>query len=808
MNRFLFFLIFISLTLRAQVHKAPAYPLVTHDPYFSIWSFSDQLNQTPTKHWTGKNMAIVGLLKVDGTTYSFLGAPEPTYKDVAATSEGANQAAQVTFEQPGNTWMTENFNDGSWTASTLPLASELKNWTTREVWVRRYFDFNQANAINKLMLRLRHDDDVEIYLNGEEVFKCGPCYRGGYDNVAVADAVKSKLKQGRNVLAFHCTNTGGPGFIDVGLVNEVPGAAVIPAKQTRLEVTATQTKYHFTAGPVNLEVTFISPLVVEDLDYVSRPVSYLVVKTQSNNQKELEAQMYIGVSSGICSDNPAQEITALVHEGTSHTTIKSGTSAQEVLKKKGDDVRIDWGHAYVAIKQEHHAWKQDISLEESRLGFFDASGQNFLRGKRLRLNSRATMKIKPQGHEQVIALAYDDVESVQYFGQNLKAWWKTGDYTIEKAIHDALAHFQHVRNRCIEFDKKIVADAHAAGGENYAKLCVLALRQAVAAHKLVRGPANEILYLSKENFSNGSINTVDVTYPSAPLFLAYKPQLLEGMLNGIFYYTESGKWTKPFAAHDLGTYPLANGQTYPEDMPVEECGNMIILTAALAKATGKTDYIQKHWLSLSLWARYLEKYGFDPANQLCTDDFAGHLARNANLSVKAIVAIGAYAQMAGKMGETASAGKYSALARKLAGQWVELAKDDDHFALTFDNKGTWSQKYNLVWDRLLGLNLFAPEVAEAEIKYYLSKQNAFGLPLDSRRTYTKSDWIVWTATLASNPADFKALTDPIYKFTLESPTHVPLSDWHETTDGKQVGFQARSVVGGYFMKVLARKWGK
>jgi len=651
----------------SQAHKAPAYPLITHDPYFSIWSFSDKINETPTKHWTGKDMSIVGLIKLDGKIYSFLGAP----------SESS-------------------------------------------------------------------------------------------------------------------------GFSQVG--------AVTPAVQTRLEVTATQTKYHLTCGTVNAEVTFISPLLPEDLNLISRPVSYVILKETSNDGKEHDVQLYLGVSSALCTDNPDQEVTASVHEASGRTTLKAGTTAQEILKNKGDDVRIDWGNLYVSVPADLHAWKQDISLEESRQGFFDASGQNFVRGKRLRLNSRVAIKVKPVGTEQVMAIGYDDVESIQYFNQNLKAWWKKDGQTIEKALHDATLHFHHIRQRCIDFDKKLVNDANLAGGENYAKLCVLAYRQAMAAHKLVQGPTGEILFLSKENFSNGSINTVDVTYPSAPLFLIYNPVLLEGMLNGIFYYTESGRWTKPFPAHDLGTYPQANGQTYPEDMPVEECGNMIILTAALAKATTKTDYIQKHWLSLSLWARYLEKYGFDPASQLCTDDFAGHLARNSNLSLKAIVALGAYAQMAGKIGETASAGKYSALSRKLAQQWMELASDGDHYSLTFDSKGTWSQKYNLVWDKLLGLNLFPNEVAEKEIKYYLTKQNAFGLPLDSRKTYTKSDWIIWTATLASTQQDFKTLTDPVYRFSIETPTRVPLSDWYETTDGKQSGFQARSVVGGYFIKVLSKKW--
>jgi len=664
-------IIIFSYDGNAQVSKAPAYPLITHNPYFSIWSFSDQLNESTTKHWTGKPNSILGLIKVDGKVYRFLG---------------------------------------------------------------------KEDTLNSLSIQL--------------------------------------------------------------------------AKQESIYMTATETNYIFTCGGVQLNLSFTSPLIINDLSILSRPVTYISMKTKSIDGKKHQTSLLVGVSSLLASNTSQQEMKANAYTSNQLNILKVGTVEQPILQKTGDNLRIDWGYAYIASNKNTSVQTianiLDVANALASSANVSPKNTNEVKGKNLFLNTLFKEEtIDEQEKNHLLLLGYDELYAIQYFKENLKPWWKLNPtMTMDKMLQLANTQYNEVTQKCKKIDKLIYNDALSAGGENYAKLCITAYRQAISAHNLVKSKQNgELLFLSKENFSNGSINTVDVTYPSAPLFLAYNPELMKGMLNGIFYFSEkSGLYDRPYAAHDLGTYPIANGQTYPEGMPVEESGNMTILAGAITKATGNANYAKEHWATLTQWVQFLEKEGLDPANQLCTDDFAGHLARNANLAIKAIVGIRCYAMMAEQLGKKDITAKYTQIAKEMAIKWQDLANAGDHYALTYNDKNTWSQKYNMVWDKLFGFNLFPQKVYDNEVAYYLTKQNEFGLPLDSRKTYTKSDWITWTATLTNNQADFEKLIDPVYKFSTNTPTRVPLSDWHETTNGKQIGFQARSVVGGYSIKVLQEKW--
>ena len=767
--------------------RAPAYPLITIDPYTSAWSAADNLYDAPVTHWTGAEHHLLGVVTVDGIPYRFLGQAPVEKRFIARMSDKTGWPASYTLSKPSGNWMEIGYDDSKWTkgeggfgsANRKPMIHTL--WDGPELWVRRTFEIDRNLAGKKVDLFVKTNEYGTIYINGRKVCDSDKT-TGSY--VRLSDEITASLVAGENILAAYCANPTGTAHLDIALVENIYQTEQfdLTAQQLYADVQAMTTHYGFACGPVELSVSFLAPLFLDDLDLVSRPVNYMSYKVKSLDGARHDVKVMLEAT-------PAWAVNIFGNEDTVSETysqnglvyLKAATVNQDVLGKSGDDDRINWGAFYMAASEKNTV----ASVCENGFMRFiqDLGGVRESEGR--------------------FMIGYDDLYSVQYFGENLRPYWnRTGDVTIESQFELADKQYRTLAEKAEAFDCVLMKEATEAGGKKYAELCALAYRQAITAHKLVQAKEGFLMFLSKENNSNGSIGTVDVTYPSFPIFFKYNTELAKALMNHIFHYSESGRWSKPFPAHDVGTYPLANGQTYPHDMPVEEAGNMLVGTAAVCAYEGSAAYAMEHWDVMTTWVDYLCEFGLDPENQLCTDDFAGHFAHNANLSVKAIVGIGCYARMAEMMGLDDVAQKYFKVAKDLAAQWKEMAIDGDHYKLTFDREGTWSQKYNLVWDELLDLGLFDEDIMDVEIPYYLSKQNIYGLPLDNRSTYSKSDWIIWTATMADSAEQFEAFIGPLWKFYDETIDRVPMSDWFYTDKPEYCMFIARSVVGGYFIKML------
>jgi hypothetical protein len=597
-------------------------------------------------------------------------------------------------------------------------------------------------------------------------------------------------------------------------------AAVPALPQAGLEVLPTRTIYTFEGAGIKLTLAFMTADLPEDLVVLSRPVTYVTWAAQSTDDQKHMVSVYFDASSEIAVNTPDQPVTFQNADGPDIKAWRVGTVEQPVLQKKGDDLRIDWGYFYVATTVKDRRANFIVnSAEAARAGFIangnlassinEASLENNARNDSVIAFAVNLGAVQSKPVTCWLMLAYDDLYSIQYMKKNLRPYWRRNGWEAADLLKAAAHDYKSLQKRCAAFDDELMSDLRNAGGENYAHLCALAYRQCFAAGKFVADANGQPLQFCKENHSNGCISTSDVFYPMSPQFLFFSPTLAKSFIVPFMNYAASDRWKFPFAPHDLGTYPQANGQVYGDgergvnnQMPVEESGNLLCLFGAVAQMEGNADFAGLYWKQLEQWAGYLKEKGFDPEKQLCTDDFAGHLAHNVNLSAKAICGLGSFAKLCAMRGDQAKADEYFKLAREFAQRWVTEANDGDHYRLAFDRPGTWSQKYNLVWDKILGLNLFPAEVKEKEMDFYKKMQNRYGLPLDNRETYTKLDWITWTATLTQNRDDFEALIDPVVAYLNATPDRTPMSDWYQTKTARKVGFDARPVVGGVFLQML------
>jgi hypothetical protein len=369
-------------------------------------------------------------------------------------------------------------------------------------------------------------------------------------------------------------------------------------EQTGLDVAATHTIYTFKGAGIALTVTFFTPAFPQDMDLLSRPVTYLSWKVASDDGKPHDVSLLLDASPLLAVNEGSEAATWGRLRTASLDELHLGSRDQRVLNRSGDDLRIDWGYFRLCVPRASNA---ETALVPDAVG-------SFLKDGRLSANDDASLPAAPHDHaahaavvfplgnvsstaaERHVLLSYTEGYAIELMERKLRPYWQRHNTPVAEMLEAAERQYAELERRGTAYDAELRSDLTSAGGKDYADLAILAYRQTLAAHKLVADWDGTPYLFAKENFSNGDIATVDVLYPSAPFFLFFNPRMLEAQMAPVMNYAASSRWHFPFAPHDLGRYPLANGQEYgggelteEDQMPVEESGNLLILAGGVGR---------------------------------------------------------------------------------------------------------------------------------------------------------------------------------------------------------------------------------
>ncbi len=590
-------------------------------------------------------------------------------------------------------------------------------------------------------------------------------------------------------------------------------------RQSLLETTPTRSRFHLEGGGIRLIAEFLSPVEPGDLRAQSIPLSYVLLTVASADGQPHDVQVYLDISGEWAGGSDAD----LIRWAPSRVSAPGGDlqawtvqpSRPQPLSEQ--DQLAGWGTVIWATPRAAGLRFQSGPDSGVRRRFV-SQGQ---------LTNGSDTRFRAIGHDRpVFAFSADlgrvsaprtvplfvgqvRTPAVSYLGRGLEPLWTAYFPGWREMLSFFSADVTAARGRADQLDARIIADATAAGGPAYAGLCALSLRQAYGGTELVAGPHGTPWAFLKEISSDGNVSTVDVIYPACPAWLYADPAYLGHLLEPLLSYAEAGGWPRRYAEHDLGSaYPDATGHNdgIEENMPVEESGNMLIMSAAYLqrRPEAAAGFLTAHYGILKRWADYLVSALPDPDYQNQTDDFAGRIAHSVNLALKGIIAIAAMGQIAAAAGRPRDHAHYAGVARRYMSFWLAHARDPDgrHLDLAYDRDdrgdGTWGTVYNAYADRLLGTGLVPRAIQAEQAAWYSSVINRFGLPLQVPHRYAKTDWEMFTAAWLSDYPIKDQLIRRVFAYANTTPSRAPFSDLYDTKTSRRVKFRARPVQGGIF----------
>lgn len=606
-----------------------------------------------------------------------------------------------------------------------------------------------------------------------------------------------------------------------------PGPALV--NQTAYSYTTTSSVFTLNVNDqVEMNVTFLSPITPDDFKRQSLVFSYLNIDVTSIDGQEHDVQIYADISAEWVSGTRTN--IAQWDFGTTGNVAFHHVFRQTQHQFRETAMQAEWGDWYWAtntgngmtfqsgsdvivrgqfVNNGSLANTQDTNFRPINQDF-PVFGFSFPLGN---VGATAANTLFTIGLCQDIAIQYLTSSGTE----SLPSLWTSFFSSNQEAVEFFYEDYQNAASISASLDSKVASDSLRAGGEDYMVLTTLAGRQAYGATQLCGTPDKMYLFM-KEISSDGNVNTVDVIFPAHPAFIYTNPTMLKLLLDPLFENQESGLYPNNYSMHDLGAhYPNATGHTdgLDEAMPLEECGNMLVMTLAYYIASKDTNYLRQHYTILKQWTGFLIEFGLFPFNQISTDDFAGALANQTNLALKGIIGIEAMSVISSLTGNHEDSRNFSNIAHSYINQWEKIAivpGDLPHTNLAYGNETSWGLLYNLFADSELDLHLVNKKVYKDQSNWYPTVFNTFGVPLDTRHTYTKADWECFAASIAS-PSTAAKFYSTLANWVNTTPTNRALTDLYDTITGDYPGitFVDRPVMGGTFAKLvldLGRTWRK
>jgi len=819
--------------------RPPAIPFITQSPEVQNFILDNLATGSDIAWWDGALRGMVGLVRVDGTVYRWLGV----YNEDREPSKHV-----VTFDEA-------DVSPGSHDIANTPMSSmdDCNRFCSRYPTCSAFVLDEKLNICYlKDTVEPRVDSEqhaVGIVVPDADKYPGKDVAPGSCDiskQVVSSDSECAELcAESADCKAYIMSDSDMMCYLKSCAEPVVsaddrtayfpkelhPNPIVQPPAATQVSVVVypTRTVIEFEAGNVSFTVTSLSSLFADDFDLMSRPTTtvYFEFSSLDGNDHDVSVYMEAEASHTVSNEDEDVEWDAM----TSMVGVRMGNKNQDYFKIYGDHVGMDWGYLNLAAVADPDvsavsaaAGKaEDLHKSFTTLGSLPGVQKGSSRardGPVVAAVAASLTKVSASGKSTMkFIYGYDDVISVYYFGDKLLPYWTQKYSTFDDVMKATVSEFSSVMKKSEQFDDDLLQKVAAKGGDRMATLIALAYRQTLAAIKAVwndREKSSELYLL--EISTNSDLNTVDVVFPASPLFLYFNQDLLWKLLNPVLRYGNNETWIKygsPYSPHQLGVYPVGNDTTeQQEQMPTENTGNMFLMLLAILQRNGgdPSFYYPRYFPLLKSWADYLLSRLPFIQNELCTDDFLGPIANNTNLAAKGIIALSAFSDLCKAATKDPSCDFYEQEAERLAKMWIKYGMVDDpipHVALCFHKKDTWSTKYNLLWQKILNFTdrpfpQFR-ELVNMEEKYYLSIANKYGFPVDSRTSAAKLDWIAWAAALAYDDDTYNKIVDMFYQAMNDMETRCPMTDYFYTEGSNAVwtgSFVSRPVVGGLFAKML------